>query len=611
MSRQTRAPQPAGQSRQSQVVNTFGPGALVDLAEHSVIIGGLETWHGQGTLVSEERLLSRLRIDLNIPYLEMRAPPTKPDGDQAPATGIHGFVFPTWFVAQYEEDRWGGTARPLVHLKSLDKGRRYLHDKKPFGVVPIRFVQACVNGHISDIDWRAFVHGPKLDCYRPLWLLERGTSGDIAAVQARCECGVSRMLSSATVVGKAPLGPCGGHRPWLGTGGRELCGGPDGSPAPNRFLVRHATNAWFPLTTSVIHIPDRQAALKRAVDTSWDDGLKNVTTVDQVAMLRTLVPALKAALEGLDGDAVYGEIQRKKGLVPPSNKGLKDLELETLLSREDEVGEEKPDGDFFARRLPLPPAHNGPMALVDRVVLVHRLREVQALVGFTRFEPPAFNLSGELDLPVRTAQLARELRWVPAIENRGEGVLIVLKKEAVDAWALRPEVVRRAEELLAGFTAWQQAEPSRAKAWFPGQRYMMLHSLSHLLMTAMSLECGYAASSIRERIYANPQIGYAILLYTGTPDAEGTLGGLIQVGRKIERHLAQALEIGRLCSYDPVCAQHRPAAIEEDRFLHGAACHGCLLISETSCEQRNLFLDRALVVPTVDVADAAFFGDPA
>ncbi len=136
----------------------------------------------------------------------------------------------------------------------------------------------------------------------------------------------------------------------------------------------------------------------------------------------------------------------------------------------------------------------------------------------------------------------------------------------------------------------------------------MLHSLSHLLITAVSLECGYSASSIRERIYAG-ESGYGILLYTATPDSEGTLGGLAMVGRKTELHLRNALEMGQLCSNDPVCAQHRPDNPQEERFLHGAACHGCLLIAETSCERYNEYLDRELVVPTVMATGVEFFED--
>ena len=101
--------------------------------------------------------------------------------------------------------------------------------------------------------------------------------------------------------------------------------------------------------------------------------------------------------------------------------------------------------------------------------------------------------------------------------------------------------------------------------------------------------------------------GFGLLLYTGTPDAEGALGGLVRQARHFEDHLADALHTGALCSNDPLCAQHAPGASMERRWLHGAACHGCALIAETSCEMRNDSLDRALVVPVPGLEDAAFF----
>ena len=101
-----------------------------------------------------------------------------------------------------------------------------------------------------------------------------------------------------------------------------------------------------------------------------------------------------------------------------------------------------------------------------------------------------------------------------------------------------------------------------------------------------------------------------MLLYTASPDAEGTLGGLVQEARRIEDHLRHALRTAALCSNDPVCAEHVPGHSMEERWLHGAACHGCTLIAETSCEMRNEYLDRALAVPTLYAAGAAFFGTP-
>ncbi len=177
------------------------------------------------------------------------------------------------------------------------------------------------------------------------------------------------------------------------------------------------------------------------------------------------------------------------------------------------------------------------------------------------------------------APLAAEVRWVPAVENRGEGVFISFKTEEVRVWRKRAAVSKRELELAEGFKLWHDQYPN-SKADSPDAPYVMLHSLAHLLITQVSLECGYSSSAIPERVYAG-DAGYGILLHTGSPDSEGTLGGLVEIGRKIDQHLRNAIELGRLCSNDPVCAQHSAKQPLEERFLLGAACHGCLLISQT------------------------------
>jgi hypothetical protein len=275
------------------------------------------------------------------------------------------------------------------------------------------------------------------------------------------------------------------------------------------------------------------------------------------------------------------------------------VEIETLLASLDEVGEDVSEGDFYARARKLEGLNPLATARIERIILVHRLREVVAQVGFTHFEAAIPDIEGELDINLRRAALDIDPTWVPAIENRGEGVFIAFKKQAIDQWLKQKAVRERGEELHRGFPKWCNTRGiPQDKANFPGLPYIMLHSLSHLLITAVSLECGYVASAIGERIYAGDS-GYGILLYTGTSGNDGTLGGLVQIGKRIELLLISALELGRLCSNDPVCAQHGPENDAEDRFLHGAACHGCLLIAETACERRNDFLDRALVVNTV------------
>jgi hypothetical protein len=318
---------------------------------------------------------------------------------------------------------------------------------------------------------------------------------------------------------------------------------------------------------------------------------------------------LLAQREGLSDEEVMAEIRARRGAPTAQPKSVKQAELETLVASREALGEDKPDGNFFARALSRDRWSQPWMQPIERVVLVHRLREVVALAGFTRFEALAPDIEGELEIGVRRAALARETTWLPAIENKGEGVFLHFQRDAIKSWLSRSNVQQRGQQLNAGFDCWRQ-EHQGSRRQFPGLPYLMLHSFSHFLITAVSLECGYPASSIRERVYALPAVGYGVLLYTGTTDAEGTLGGLIQVGRRIHEHVRNALEIGELCSNDPVCSQHNPQNPHEHRFLHGAACHGCLLIAETSCEQHNDFLDRALVVPTVDNLGVQFFPWP-
>lgn len=593
---------PHGQIRQSQTVTTFGPGALLDLPNHSVIVGGLDDWNGVGEEVHEARLVEKVIKLLKTPGLKLYAPPPDNEDPTAPVTGIRAWQFPEWFITQDLMDaiKPGGIrSRLLVHRKALTRSKFIDADKNKRAVVPIRFVRACPAGHIGDIDWYGFVHGSK-KCQRQLWIDERGTTGDISEIWVRCECGDERSIGDAAFLKDKALGECDGFRPWLGPYSREQCG------QPNRLLVRSASNAYFPQKLTVISLPDRYELLSLAVTQAWTLYLQSVDSLDNLKLILGMMPPLKAMLVDFTPEEIFAEIETRKGATTSAaGKSVKQAEIEVLISSQEAIGNDVPDGDFYARALPRAQWDSPSTQSIERVVLVHRLREVTAQVGFTRLESSAPDVEGELDAGVTRAALARETKWLPAIENRGEGVFLQFKEQAIKDWLVRPAVKARGKQLDEGFKCWL-ADHKASKRKFCDLPYIMLHSLSHLLITAVSLECGYPASSIRERIYAL-STGYGILLYTGTSDAEGTLGGLVEVGKRIEHHLHNALELGRLCSNDPVCAQHEARNTHERRFLHGSACHGCLLIAETSCEQYNDFLDRALVVPTVENLGTEFF----
>jgi hypothetical protein len=279
-----------------------------------------------------------------------------------------------------------------------------------------------------------------------------------------------------------------------------------------------------------------------------------------------------------------------------------------LLAAPEGFGDDVPiDHNFHARRLPDGAwRHSKRSEGIEAVIQLHRLREVLALVGFTRFEAVTPDINGEYETDVERAQIALDPAWFPAVENRGEGLFVQLRAKAVMGWLARPAVKVRLDALAIEHLHWMKDRKSPRP--FPGGPYVLLHTLSHLLIQSLAMRCGYPASSIRERIYADTGAQrFGILLYTGSPDADGTLGGLVQQARHIESHLLQALRISALCSNDPVCAQHLPGRSMESRWLHGAACHGCTLVAETCCEMRNDYLDRALVVPALGVSDAAFF----
>lgn len=586
-----------GQVRRSQVITTYGPGALIDLPRHSAIVGGLDTWPKTSDLdeIVEPRLTLKLQIMTGVAAPKLYAPPADDNDPSEPAQGIVVWRFPEWFIVQEETGREErDRSRRLVHRKALDDKGRF--DQRP--VVATRFVRACPKGHVDDLDWHRFVHGAEDPCRRQLWLDERGTSGDLADLVVRCECGKSRGLYEATPVGA--LGTCRGARPWLGRNSNESC------KLPSRLLIRTASNAYFSQVVSVLSLPDRGSAVETAV-TELKDDLLIVDTAGELAFIKKK-PKVAERLAPFSDEEVLKAIREARS-GKAAERPVKQVELEALLAAPEGFGDDVPvDPSFHARRLPDRAWRRSQRSTgIEAVIQLHRLREVQALAGFTRFEAVTPDIHGEYETDVERAQIALEPRWFPAVENRGEGVFVQLRAAAVSSWLDRDAVKQRLDKLRAGHELWKKDRESARP--FPGGPYLLLHTLSHLLIQSLSMRCGYPASSIRERIYAETELDrFGILLYTGSPDSEGTLGGLVQQARHIEDHLSQALHMGALCSNDPICAQHVPGGEGmEGRWLHGASCHGCALVAETCCEMRNDYLDRALVVPVVGLLDAAFF----
>ncbi|WP_428266689.1 DrmB family protein [Haliangium sp.] len=611
-------PRPEGQLRQSQLITTFGPGAMVDLVDRAVVVGGLEHWgygrDGAGRVLDDARLrrsllprLKALHPDLDLaPSGYFRLPPEGDSRDPSLSVGVRAVEFPRWFVCQ----GCRRLARAGDHF--VPKGERYYHhctSNRSALAGPVRFVAACRSGHLSDFEWMSFVHldrrGPR--CERSALYLDEGATGDFGKIVVRCEtCGSSQPMNRARLI---PMS-CRGERPWLG--GHEAN---EACTQRLELLVRTGSDAYFAQMVSALRLPDPEPEPLRKRVREKDNWrvLAKATTEAKVALMLEMVEHLPEAFAGYSAAeiaaAVTAELDAEAGL---SERPLRSAEFERITTAPIEMPGVVPerDAEFAAYRVPR--AKLDLPARVAGLVVVPALREVRVQVSFSRFDSVSANLQGEFDydkLRIKPAPLTMpggNEKWLPAAEIRGEGVFVQLDEDAVQEWERSAAVQERAERLL-------RACEADGRVNFPGVRFYMLHSLAHLVVTAISLECGYAASALRERIYCHPPgddeaAMAAILISTGTTGSEGTLGGLVEEGRRLRHHLREAWDMGRLCSNDPVCAAHDPSSEGSDRRTEAAACHGCLYIAESSCERFNRFLDRALVVPTIgNPAELAFF----
>ncbi|WP_375429081.1 DrmB family protein [uncultured Sphingomonas sp.] len=612
--------------RQSQLVTGFGPGAMVDLPTRSVIVGGLDLWgmreRGSWRQIHEPRAVAVLEVLLRKSgrledgvALTLRTPPVDDDARRGATEppGVEARIFPVWFVARDAEEAGGARRRRLVRWRDLNpKGRAdFTHDDgKRTPVTPIRFVAGCKKGHLQDIDWSFAVHAGLTErCGQPMWLEERGTSGDPRSTRVVCGCGAALSLFDAQPTGR--LGGCRGRRPWLRTDE------PGGCEEQLKFLTRTATNAYFSQVLTVISLPVAEDELTRLVEANMDS-VGWVESAADMAAARRSNPAVRAALEGYCDEEV---VERVRGLrlagARNAPKSPRNAEYDLLASGLAEIGSDDPDAKLHARTLERVD-WGGDRSRLDAIasaVAVHRLREVSCLYGFTRFEAAPTAIDGDLDdlhIAVEGAALATDLDWLPAVEQLGEGLFLRFDAAALAAWAERPAVAARADLLERGWRRWRDGRDYADKLRFPGLEYYAMHGFSHALMNEIALDCGYPATALKGRLYAAVDEGaerFGLLLYTATAGAQGTLGGLLAVLPRLGAIAERALDKLRLCSTDPICADHDPDAHADDRALSGAACHSCLLVAETSCEARNLYLDRALASETVSTPGAALFGE--
>jgi Domain of unknown function (DUF1998) len=559
--------------RPSQIITTFGPGSIVDLPDDSVMIAGIDYWFDNNKpfkIITEPRLQTALNVS------EFRTPPVGSFRDN----DVPFVRFPRWRVCPgcfmlSDRFRWPRGNPDLPPVPRCDRCNRETY--------PARIVVACPRGHIADFPWYRWVHRGQTCGGGNLFLRGEGRSASLGDLRAECSCGKSHTLTGALGADAMAAASCAcpGTRPWLDDN-REEC--------TERLyaMQRGASNIYFSVTRSALSVPP------------WSDRLQA-----EVASLRSQFPSepsdelwthiIKERFPNRDPDLVWRCIVRLKDLrdTRPSIRGE---EFGALSADRDHFS-----GTFETRRQEI---SANAATYLSRVVAVSRLREVRALVGFTRIEAP--EMDPTIESFVKTAPISsRMLDWLPAVENLGEGIFVRVNSERLGKWEELPSVKERAGKVLETYSAWRQERGLQAlKDARP--RLILIHTLAHILMRQMSLECGYSSASLRERIYASEDMA-GLLIYTSSPDSDGSLGGLIRQTNPPERFdgsLMSSVELAETCSSDPLCREH--LSFYADR-ANGSACHACTMVSETSCEFGNRLLDRGTLVSFPNMGMTGYF----
>lgn len=565
-------------ARRSQLLSTYGVGGLFPAESTSYMIAGLHEWNvDKAEHIAEPRLARALGVT------ELKAPP---------ATGKRDVP-----VIRYPFTQVCPKCRRIGPLNKLSKDNDAKCKDCKVDLSPFRLMGACRNGHVSEFPVYWWLHNGQQDKIRgdehEMKLKVLGRTSSLGDLTLTCTCGVDdRNLDGAIGSGSLiDFGKCGGLRPWLGLETTEEC---DQYP---RAVQRGASNVWFPAVRSSISIPPYSEALAKFVDKHWE------MVKDRAAVIPPVLAGLAAMSKGrFTVDQINREIERRHGEEEDdeeiSEAKLRADEYKALIEGRDDEGLES---DFVCLRREVP---DGFESLISDVRKVTRLREVRALQGFTRLDgvPDPSGPAQKL-----CALAPTRLHWLPAIEVIGEGVFLAFRRDAMAEWAAGDFAQKRLRTLQR---AADRAAADYGRPLAPVDIIKVaIHTLSHIVIDQLSLDAGYPASALRERLFVNDKVA-GLLVYTASSDSAGSLGGVASMAET--EHLGAALREGlqRLswCSSDPVCIESAGSGADG---LNLAACHACVLAPETSCEMNNSYLDRALLFGTHDEGceDAGLFSE--
>lgn len=610
----TDAIEPLGTVRRSQLISTYGIGSIVDLEKGSFMPMGLEDWDRVTRLPSLTIGEPRLQAMLGVDHFRLGPVAQQIQGSRnvSARSAAPAARFPAWHECP-RCHRIGTESAPFELDADGSRLRCNAHGGVTVHTSPVRFVVACESGHIDDFPWAWWAHRSRDAgvCANPvLYLGSLGRSAALADLYVACRtCGteaapVRESLGSAFGGQTFAANRCSGNRPWLGDRG-------GGCSKRVRAIQRGASNVHFPVVCSALSIPPGSDAVNQILEE-----LREVLEGVPEASLENVLQGYARRYQ-IDPAVLLHAWRR---MLADEQGRTNQTERISRIEEYNALSEDRED-PVVGGIVPQFRNHVGPpppelSRWFDLVGAASRLREVRALAGFSRIEPypVAAERVQEAITQGHISPLSKYPKnWLPGAEIRGEGIFLRFRTDAIDSWiGGNPAVLTRSADLDA-----RSAEVATRRGYVRDYtvtpRLLLVHSFSHALMRQISVECGYSTSALRERLFISERTDEGpamngVLVYTGSPDSEGSLGGLVRLaapellGPIVMRTLAAA----GWCGSDPVCLETSPAQAGER--ISGAACHCCLLAPETACEKFNRELDRAIMVGEAEGAFQGFFG---
>ncbi|WP_082661287.1 MULTISPECIES: DUF1998 domain-containing protein [unclassified Rhodococcus (in: high G+C Gram-positive bacteria)] len=621
-----------GNMRRSQLVSPFGVGALSILVNgSSVITAGLDHWFESGdldNLYPDEFLVPEWRLQERLKVGALRLPPDyrrlrRDTGQRNLNLSVPVLRFPCWCFCIYCKrlHRTKPSMSQLVTCSDESHGEK----RKPV-MSQVPFIVICEQGHLDDFPFSEWVHRSlSPGCQGTLRLVSQG-GGTLGGQLVKCDgCKAQRSLEGITQTSTSRSGEestvlsdqlasgeqfnCSGSRPWVADTG-------SGCGFPLRGALRAAGNVYFPKVESSIFLPRHEGGASSEVLEFFrrPDIEPRIHLIHElIGQVTVEILRAKISLELLKhftDDELAAGLDELFG--SEDAKSDTSVEVDTLTSTvtwrypEYQLLRETPSHPDLTATDPGIPADLAGM--VDRVRRVEVLRETRALRGFTRVRDGLLKLSEGKEM-LRRKPISSQHEWLPAYVVKGEGLYIELNAQALSAWEGREKVQERAALIGANFSASRHGQAGEVRNLNP--RLILLHTMAHLLINELIYTCGYSSAALRERLYVSAEPGRemsGVLIYTAAGDSEGTMGGLVRMARpeNLGPIFKASIDKARWCSTDPVCMELGKHG-QGPESCNLAACHGCALLPETSCEEFNRFLDRGLVVGTFDDPTVGFF----